>query len=117
MNIRMNETSRNATSCKMISLVCSLFSSLVFLTSCVNAEQLKAETEKVNQQEKNFQETQAQLEAQMSAKDKVVFFKKEISKGATVAAGDVGEREEYVSQTPIDALSSKSQATARKVKR
>jgi len=113
----MNNISSNATNFKRISSVCFSLISLIFLTSCVNPEQLKAEAEKVSQQEKTFQATQAQLETEMNAKDKVVFVKKKITAGGTIAAADVGEREMDVSETPIDALSSKSQAIGRKVKR
>jgi flagella basal body P-ring formation protein FlgA len=85
-------------------------SSLIFLTSCANIE-------RTNVQTKSFEQEEAEIEARMNAKSKVVCIKKNIAEGGTLKAADIEERESYTSSIPIDGLTSKSQAVGRQVKR
>ncbi len=73
-------------------------------------------TGKVSEQEKDFAQKKADLEAKMSAKGKVVYAIKDIPEGQTIPSDALEEKEIESSKIPQDALTSASLAAGRVAK-
>ena len=70
-------------------------------------------TGKVSQQEKEFQQKQAELEAKMNQKGRVVYTIKDVPEGQVLPPEALEEREIEESKIPQDAVTSTSEAAGR----
>ncbi len=72
--------------------------------------------DKIREQETTYQAKQAELEAKMNAKGRIVYATKDIPEGSVVRADALEEREIEQSKIPQDAMTSASLVVGRKVK-
>ena len=94
----------------------TIFPAFVGLTAIVALSGCMIITDKVSKQERVFHQKQAELEAKMHQKNKVVYAVKNIPQGTVIAPEALEEREVEIMRTPEDALTSSSLCVGRKAK-